>query len=145
MTPLLTHPEQAPPRSRVGVAAAAVVAAAGGVALFFLLTPILRSPPSVDAVTISNPHPWHVEVEVGPPDGSRWIGLGHVGREQTRTFGGVLDAGGQWVFHFAYVGIESVSVTVPRVELERAAWTVRVPDEFAARLRAAGVSPTAPS
>ena len=144
MTPRLTRPEEAPPRSRGTVAGALVAAAAAGVALFFLLAPILRLPAFVDAVKVSNPHPWHAEVDVGPPDGSRWIGLGHVARGQTRTFDGVIDAGGQWVFRFAFPGIESAEVRLSRAELERAAWTVRVPDEFAARLREAGELPTGP-
>jgi hypothetical protein len=142
MTPLLTRPRPAPPRSR-GDVTAAVVATVAGIALLLLIMPVLRLPPYIDAVTISNPHAWHVEVEVGRPDGSRWISLGHVGRENTVAFRSVIDPGDEWVFRFAYRGIQQGQVAISRAELERSKWKVTIPDEFAERMRAAGESPTA--
>jgi hypothetical protein len=111
--------------------------------MFFALAPALKTPPTVGGVTIANPYVWHVEVAVGPPDGSRWIGLGHVGREQSRTFDDVIDAGHQWVFRFAHPGIETVSLVLSRRDLEHSRWTVSVPDEFARRLRAVHEAPSA--
>lgn len=143
MTPILTRPRPAPSRSRSNVVVA-VVAAMAGIALLMLVTPALRVPSSVDAVTISNPHLWQVEVDVGRPDGSRWIGLGHVGRETTRTFESVIDPGDQWGFRFAYAGIDQGQIVVSRAELKRAGWKVTIPDDFAVRMRAAGESPSAP-
>ena len=141
MTPILTRPRPAPPRSRRDMAVA-VIAAVVGVALLLLVMPALRLPSYVDAVSISNPHLWHVEVDVGRPDGSRWIGLGHVGRETTRTFRSVIDPGDQWVFRFAYAGIDQGEVVVSRVDLKQAGWKVIIPDDFAERMRAAGETPT---
>jgi hypothetical protein len=137
MTPLLTRPKPAPPRSQ-GHLAVAVVAAVAGVALLLLMMPTLRLPASVDAVSVVNPHPWHVEVEVGRPDGSRWIGLGQVLRERTHTFHSVIDPGDQWVFRFAYAGIHRAEATVSRADLKQAGWKITIPDEFAERMRAAG-------
>lgn len=142
MTPVLTKPRSAPPRSR-GDRVVAVVAAVAAVALLSLVIPALRLPPYVDSVTVSNPHVWHAEVDVGRPDGSRWIGLGHVGRENTVTFRSVIDAGDEWTFRFAYGGTEQGQLVVSRAELERSKWTVTIPDTFAARMRAAGESPAA--
>lgn len=141
MTPILTRPRPAPPRSR-GDVAAAVVAAVAGIALLLLVMPSLRLPSYVDAVSVSNPHVWHVEIDVGRPDGSRWIGLGRVGREKTQTFQSVIDPGDEWMFRFAYGGIGRGDVVVSRAELERAGWKLTVPEEFAERMRAAGVSPS---
>lgn len=142
MTPLLTRPRPAAARSRSDVAAI-VVAAVVGIALLRLVLPALRLPAYADAVTISNPHVWHAEVDVGRPDGSRWIGLGHVGREATRTFRSVIDPGEEWMFRFAYGGTVRSQVVVSRAELERAGWKLTIPDEFAERMRAAGETPTA--
>jgi hypothetical protein len=119
-----------------------VVAAVAGIALLLLIVPALRLPSYVDGISISNPHLWHVEVDVGRPDGSRLIGLGHVGREATRTFHSVIDPGDEWVFRFAYGGIDRGQVVVSRAELERGGWKVTVPDEFAERMRSAGELPS---
>jgi hypothetical protein len=143
MTPLLTRPRPAPPRNRGDVVAAVVATVVGVALLLVVIMPALRLPSSVDTVSISNPHVWHTEVDVGRPDGSRWIGLGHVARETTRPFRSVIDLGDEWVFRFAYGGIEQGQVVISRVELERAGWKVTIPDEFAERMRAAGESPTA--
>jgi hypothetical protein len=142
MTPLLTRSRPAPPRSR-GDVVVALVAAVAGVALLVLITPALRLPSYVDAVSVSNPHLWHAEVDVGRPDGSRWIGLGHVGREETHAFRSVIDPGDEWAFRFACGGIGRGEVVVSRAELERAGWKLAIPDEFAEQMRAAGESPSA--
>lgn len=144
MTPILTRPRPrprpAPPRSRRDLAVG-VIAAVSGV-LVALVMPALRLPSYADAITVSNPHPWHVEVDVGRPDGSRWIGLGQIGRERTQTFRTVIDPGEEWTFRFAYGGTEQGRVVVSRTELERVGWTFTIPKEFAERMRAAGESPS---
>jgi hypothetical protein len=145
MTPILTRPKPAPPRSQGNfvAVAVAVIAAISGFALLLLIMPALRLPASVDMVTISNPHPWDVEVELGRPDGSRWIGLGRVGRESTSTFQSVIDPGDQWVLRFSYGGIHQGEVAVRRAEVKQAGWKLTIPDEFAERMRGAGETPTA--
>lgn len=144
MTPILTRPRPAPPRHRGDIAVAVVAVVLGATLLLSVIMPALRLPSYVDAVTISNPQAWHAEADVGRPDGSRWISLGHVGREATRTFASVIDPGEEWVFRFAYGGIQQAQLAVSRVELERAGWKLTIPDEFAERIRGAGETPSAP-
>lgn len=143
MTPVLTRPRPAPPRSR-GEILTVVVAAVGGLALLLVVFSALRLPPFVDAITISNPHEWHVEVEVDGPDRSSWIGLGGVGRATTHTYRSVIDSGKEWMFRFSYGGRDGGELTLSRAELERGGWKVTVPDEFVRRMRAAGVPPSQP-
>jgi hypothetical protein len=143
MTPLLTRPTPAPPRSRADLFVAAVLGVIGVASLLPILA-ALRLPAYVETVTVTNPHPWHVEVDVGPPDGSRWIGLGHVPRESTSSYADVIDAGDEWTFRFTHGGIEHGRVTVRSSELERSKWNVTTPDALAERLRTAGELPSAP-
>lgn len=142
MTPILTRPRPAPPRHRGDVVVAVVAAGLDVALLFAVVMPALRLPSFVHAVTISNPHVWHAVVDVGRPDGSRWIGLGQAPRETTLTFQDVIDPGEEWVFRFAYRGIVQAQVAVSRVELQRAGWKV-IPNEFGERIRAASEPPSA--
>jgi hypothetical protein len=141
MTPLLTKPKPAPHRSRGDLVVAALIGVIG-VALLVPGISVLRLPPSVEAVTVVNPHPWGAEVDVGRPDESRWIGLGYVGRDSASTFYDVIDPGDEWAFRFFYAGIEEARVVVSRAELEQSKWNVRTPDDFAQRLRTAGEPPS---
>ena len=142
MTPVLTKPRPAPPCSRVDLVVA-VVAAVVAAALLTVVIPTLRLPRYVDSIAVTNPHAWHAEVDVGRPDGSRWVGLGHVGRENTVTFRSVIDLGKDWVFRFAFGGTERDQLVISRADLDRSKWKVTIPDTFGERMRAAGESPTA--
>lgn len=141
MSSVLARPRPAPLRR--GDILTVVVATVGGLALLLVVFSALRLPPFVDAVTISNPHEWNVELDVGGSDRSTWIGLGSVGRETTRTYRSVIDSGNEWVFRFSYGGIDGGEMVLSRAELERGGWKITVPDEFAQRMRAAGVPPSA--
>jgi hypothetical protein len=143
MTPVLTRPRPAPPRSRADILTV-IVATVAGLALLLVVSSALRLPPFVDAITISNPHEWHVEVKVDGADRSSWIGLGGVGRARTHTYRSVIDSGKEWVFRFSYGGIDGGELVRSRAELEGGGWKVTVPAEFAHRMRAAGVSPSVP-
>jgi hypothetical protein len=54
----------------------------------------------------------------------------------------VIDQGEQWVFRFTYGGVDGGELVVPRTELEASGWKVTVPQQFAERMRAAGVGPS---
>ncbi len=101
----------------------------------------VRVPAKIDRVEIRNPHRWPVTVEVGDVPGGHALGLGSVEPVEAQTFEEVIDQGDTWVFRFSYASVE-VERSVPRAELARNRWQITVPEEFAARLEAAGVAPS---
>jgi hypothetical protein len=101
-----------------------------------------RLPSYVDNVTVANPHQWDVGVEVAGAERDGWLGLGSVDRTASHEFQQVIDQGQQWVFRFSYAGVDGGELVVPRSELEASGWKVTVPEQFAERMRAAGVGPS---
>ena len=140
MSPVATRPRPAPSQSRRNLDAALIAAAVAVLALVVVM-PATRLPSFVDGVTIVNPHPWIVNVDVtrGGRDGT--VGVGAVGAERTQNVSAVIDQGETWIFKVTYGGADAGELVVSRAELEEAGWRVTVPDEFAARMRAAGMEP----
>ncbi len=141
MRPVVTEPRPAPAR-RKGSALALLGA---GVAVAFLMLALMSAiepPAHVSRITIDNPHEWAATVVVAGDETDGWMGLGTVERQASHTFEEVLDQGDQWRFRFSYGGADGGEVAMSRSDLERRAWKVVVPDTFADRMRAAGVSPT---
>jgi len=122
----------------VTLAIAAVVV----VAIVALLLPGSRLPSYVDAITVVNPHQWDAEAEATGTERDGWLGMGMVDRNASRRFEQVIDQGEQWVFRFTYGGVDGGELVVPRTELEASGWKVTVPQQFAERMRAAGVGPS---
>jgi hypothetical protein len=119
----------------------AVAAAAALLAAVQWLTP---SGSFVRQVTIVNPTPYHLEVEVRGADREHGVTLGGMGRQQTRQFNDVYDQGQQWIFHFSLGSDEGGELTIARPQLAQNGWTVTVPDSVARRLASAGVPPSPP-
>jgi hypothetical protein len=120
----------------------------GGMALYAALVvplaPALRSPATVDQVTIRNPHPWKVNVDVsGEPDGG-WVGIGSIARDDDQRFEEVLDQGGRWRFAFDYAGTDGGELVLDRADLEASGWQLTVPEEVAVRMEAGGLEPSPP-
>lgn len=111
------------------------------VAAMAVAVPAMRLPAHVDRLTVDNPHPWAINLDVTDADGSRWLGVGTVEREQEQTFPSVLDQGDEWTIRFSYSGVH-VDVSMTGFQLEQRGWHVTVPDELAGQLRAAGVPVT---
>src|SRR5437660_1305588 len=84
-------------RATVSAAGPAVAAAA----LFAVVQRLAHTPSKVERVTIVNPTPYDLEVEVSGADRSTGLTLGAVDREQTKTIEAVIDQGDQWVFRFS--------------------------------------------
>ena len=118
------------------------IAAAVVVAMVALLWPGGRLPSYVDAITVVNPHQWDAEADVTGAGRDGWFGMGSVERTDSHTFEQVIDQGEQWVFRFTYGGVDGGELVVPRTELEASGWKVTVPEQFAERMRAAGVGPS---
>jgi hypothetical protein len=96
----------------------------------------------VPRLEVVNNSEYAVDLDVtsgGAHDG--WMGVGVAKARGTTTFEDVYDQGKTWTLRFGVQGRTS-ELTVPRDDLERAKWRVRVPDGFAAQLRDVGVSPT---
>lgn len=135
-TTLVSQPRSRRRRDLVGLVATGLA----WVAALAMLVPTLRVPPYVDQITIDNPHPWAINVDV-TNGGDGWVGIGPVDRDGRSTFHGVVDQGGTWIFTFTYAG-EHAQLRISRQQLQRDNWEITVPDEVAEQLRAAGVPET---
>ena len=127
------------PRQAIAIAVAAVLAAA---ALFVVVQRLAASPSSVDRVTIVNPTPYDLEVEVTGTGRAHGLTLGSVGRDQTKVIEDVLDQGAQWVFTFRKGHDDGGQLTVPKTQLARDHWQLTVPASVADQLAAAGAQPS---
>ena len=121
----------------IGTGATAIVAAL----IVAVAIPALRVPSHVDHVTVDNPHPWAVQVEVTDAERDAWLAMGGVARDREQDFGSVPDQGDEWTFRFTYAGQEA-TVTVSGADLESSDWRVAVPGELAERLASADVTET---
>lgn len=110
--------------------------------LVTLVAPALELPPVVPELTVENPHQWNVTVTVTGADRDASLAVGALERETTQTFLRTVDQGERWIFSFRYGGIDGGELVLSRTELEEAGWQIKVPDEFAARMRTASVSPS---
>ena len=141
MSPVATRPPPAPPQNKGGLDTV-VIAVLTTVFALLVVLPATRSPAFIDRVTVVNPQPWSVEVDVTGEERDGVVGIASVGREQSQTVEEVLDQGRSWVFRFSYGGADGGELVIARAQLERAGWKVTVPEEFAARMRAAGMGPS---
>lgn len=142
MSPVATRPRPAPARRRsdlLGLFAAGV----GLVLALGVLFLAMEAPQHVERVTIHNPHEWSAGVEASNERRQGWVGIGVVNKNEAHAFEEVLDQGRTWVFRFSYGGVDGGELTVSRADLQRSGWKVTVPDEFATRMREAGLGPSA--
>jgi len=127
------------PRRAAAIAVAAVVTAA---ALFVVAQRLARSPSTVERVTIVNPTPYDLEVELSGTGRANGLTLGAVGREQTKVIEDVLDQGSEWTFTFRKGHDDAGRLTVPRAQLAADHWQLTVPSSVADRLAASGSQPS---
>jgi len=99
-----------------------------------------RGPRFIPAITVVNPTPYSLQVDVQAPGERSHLGLGGIRLESTREFLEVMDQGPQWVFLFSYAGHEGGQLTASRDQLQRDGWRVTVPDQVAERFRDAGLA-----
>ena len=111
-------------------------------AVFFLADRMLFSTSLVDRVTVVNPTPYRLEIDVIGAGRSHGVGLGPIGREQTKTFEDVIDQGREWIFRFGSAGADGGEVRFTREQLQHDGWRLTVPAEVAHRLEAAGIHPS---
>jgi hypothetical protein len=121
----------------VAVGLAAVTAGLLSVAQRF--TP---SPAFVERITVVNPTVYHLEIDARGLGGKVSVTLGSIGRQQTKTYEGILDQGREWIFHFASGAADGGEISVARVQLVHDHWRLTIPDAVGRRLQAAGVLPS---
>lgn len=143
MSPTLTRPHASPARARSGRSLLPGLAVL--LAVYIAVFQALRMPQVVPHLTIVNPHDWWANVEVAGPGGSSWMPLLGVSRQGERQLLEVYDQGSSWRFRFSYANVEGGELTLSRHDLAAANWTIRVPDQFAERMRQAAVPPSSAS
>jgi hypothetical protein len=129
-----------PTLGRAGLFAGIAVA---GLLLLVVLLGSASDPPRVAVLTVTNPSPYQVNIEVSPAGDERWLDLGAVNRERERTIEELPDLGASWVFRFASGGVDGGRVEVARTVLRDAGWKITVPPDVVERFEAAGLRPSA--
>jgi hypothetical protein len=139
VNPVLTNTRSKPSRmARVG--GLMIVLTIGAALIFVLNQLMLDGTPSSRSVTVENPSPYIINVEVTGAERGGWFDVGSVRRENRQTFEQTPDLGDQWVFRFSYGGVDAGGLTVSRAQLAQDGWMITVPAEAAERLREAGLS-----
>ncbi len=138
MNPVLTHPRSQSSRlGRVGELLMVVALAAG--VIFTLIGLGVDDMPTYQDLTVENPVPYIINVDVTSAERDGWLDVGTVRRESRQTFDELADPGDQWVFRFSYGGVDAGELIVSREQLAQAGWKITVPAEAAERLRRAGL------
>ena len=137
----------APPRPRAD-RRAVVAGQAGAAALAALIAAVLTAavtadPGTVDRITVVNPHPYQLAIDVAGEGDRSTMAVGTVERERRAVFEEVIDQGDRWVFRFSYGGAAAGEVAVTRDDLRRSGWTIETPPDAEARLHGAGLAPSA--
>jgi hypothetical protein len=104
----------------------------------------VEGPTFVDRVSVRNPTPYTLEVDVTGADRDGWLPLGPVSPGGRLNLRDVLDNGDRWVVRVATAGVDGGEVVVSRDALERNGWVITIPDEVTNRLAANGAIPPAP-
>lgn len=140
MTPTLTRPRPAQEARAGRLLVAAGIAAI--VAIGVVLGPGVHTRSVVQRLSVTNPSPYSLQIDITGVDHDGWLNLGTVGRDSGREFREVLDQGSTWVVRFRSGGHDAGEVVVTRADLERNGWELQVPQEVSERLMEANVAPS---
>ena len=99
-------------------------------------------PAMVARITVENPTPYALDIEVSSGPGTGWVSAGFVRQRSTAVVEEIADQGDVWVFRFDSQGQSGGEVRFTRPELEANGWRIVVPDDVATRLAEAGAPPT---
>ena len=138
MNAVLTPPRSRSPRlvDLIGFAVAIAVA--------FPVSQLASGEPStLRRLTVHNPTPYMINVDVTGAERDGWLDVGVFPRERSRTVEELVDQGRQWVVRFSYGGVEAGELTVSRDQLARDNWTITIPSAVGESLRQAGLSESA--
>jgi hypothetical protein len=140
MNPMLTREPATPVVRAPGYLAAALVVVLG-VGVIAGLLGVVRDPDTIDRVSIVNPTPYLLDIDVGAAGNPGRVALGIIEADATTTTPDVLDQGDRWVVRVSFAGHEVATVTRSRAELEDAGWRVTLPDSVAERVAGLGGEP----
>lgn len=101
-------------------------------------------PSTFRRLTVQNPTPYLINVDVTGAERDGWLDVGSFGRERTRTVEELADQGRQWVFRFSHGGVDAGELTVSRDDLAGDGWRMTVPPAVGDSLRQAGLSESPP-
>lgn len=136
-----------PRRPQSASAASVTLVVAGLLIALGVAVPVARlgagEPRQFRRLTVQNPTPYIVNVEVARVGEDTWLDVGSFRRDTRRPVDEVADQGARWVFRFSYGGVEAGELAVSRAQMARDRWTVTVPTEVADRLRVAGMPESA--
>ena len=94
---------------------------------------LLSGPAFVSRITVVNPTPYTVDIDVTGAGRDGWLQLGETGQRSTTVFEEVLDQGSIWIVRLA--DGEGGELRFTRDELARAGWRVEIPMTVDDRLR----------
>jgi hypothetical protein len=117
------------------VAVAAAGAVAVGVGFAFL-----RSPDTIDTISVTNPTDYDIRVEVRGAEGG-WMPMSTAQRDTTTVVDDVIDQGPAWTIRFTAQGQQAGQLEIRRPALEAAGWEIEVPASTEEVLRDAGAAP----
>ena len=123
------------PRSRRRSSRMFVIAIAVGIAavvVFFMVDGLVRDPAVVPRIEVRNQTPEVVEVLARGDAGPDLVPVAVVEPERSTVAYDVVDQGARWTFVVRVSGDTVAKLRFTRDELERADWTVVVPDSDAA-------------
>jgi hypothetical protein len=103
----------------------------------------LRGPSFVPSVTVVNPSPYVVDVDVTASNSTEWTQLASITPKTTSDATQVVDQGDFWKFRAASAGVAGGEFTLTRSQLEQANWKITIPASVIARFAAQNV-PEAP-
>jgi hypothetical protein len=106
---------------------------------------VLANPATVSRVTVANPTPYPMEIDVTGAHRDGWMGLGTAERESTTVMQSVVDQGDTWTFHFRSQGLDAGELQLSKNELQRSGWRVAIPAAVGERLARQGVPPPPPT
>jgi hypothetical protein len=125
------------PRWALSIAVAVAVAIALAA---FGSSNLLRGPRFVAGVTVDNPSPYAIDLQVTDSSRDGWMLLGVAAPQSTLTVNQVVDQGATWVFRVQSQGIDAGEFALSRADLAASGWRITIPTAVIGRLQAQNIS-----
>jgi hypothetical protein len=100
---------------------------------------LFNDPARVPAVTIDNPTPYDVKVDVSGDNGSSWTVLTTARQNCAANVESTVDRGSRWLFRVRAQGLVASEIVADRSDLERANWHFAIPADLGKRWESSGV------